>query len=249
VDQHFNNSPERLNKRIHVALPIRVTYWDEQCKPGLQMACTYDISPRGARLGGLHAVQRVGDVIAVERGRSGKAFCRVIWIGEADSELRGQIGIECVEPKRTLWEAELGEMDELFDRLGLGANTSRVEFSPGGIRSTRRRRPRFPLEGLAELLNPELNLRWQAAGLKNLSEMGCLVSTEHALSPGAHLKLVLNIADYDLTLKGQVRHVAQGTGLGIEFSEIRKGDRQVLQFLLRKLAEQEYEENFQLEVG
>jgi hypothetical protein len=211
------------------------------------MACTYDISPHGARVGGLHSVQ-VGDVIAVERGRSGRAFCRVIWIGEATSELRGQIGIQCVEPGRTLWEAELGEMDELFDPLGLGTQTSRVEFSSGGIRTTRRR-PRFPLKGVAEMLSPVLDVRREEAGLKNLSEMGCLLATQQVLGPGADLKMVLNVANYDLTLKGQVRHVAHGTGLGVEFSEIRKGDRQVLQFLLSKLAEQQYEENFQLELG
>jgi hypothetical protein len=38
-----------------------------------------------------------------------------------------------------------------------------------------------------------------------------------------------------------VRHTALAFGVGIEFREIRKGDRQVLQFLLRKLAEEEQE--------
>jgi len=36
--------------------------------------------------------------------------------------------------------------------------------------------------------------------------------------------------------------------LGVEFQEIRKGDRQILRFLLRKLAEQQLEENFELEL-
>ena len=55
-------------------------------------------------------------------------------------------------------------------------------------------------------------------------------------------------ADYDLVLKGQVRHAQQHVGLGIEFREIRKGDRQILQFLMRKLGEKQFEETLQFEV-
>jgi len=70
---------ERSSKRIHVALPIRVTYWDSEKKPCLEMSCTYDISERGARIGGVRSLKEAGEIIAVERGR-GKAFCRVVWI-------------------------------------------------------------------------------------------------------------------------------------------------------------------------
>jgi len=51
----------------------------------------------------------------------------------------------------------------------------------------------------------------------------------------------LNVSNYDLSVKGQVRHAAE-VGLGVEFSEIRKGDWEVLQYLLRKLSEQREEE-------
>ena len=47
--------------------------------------------------------------------------------------------------------------------------------------------------------------------------------------------LVLNVANYDLVFKGQVRHAALDVGLGIEFREVRKGDRAVLQHLLQKI--------------
>jgi hypothetical protein len=50
-----------------------------------------------------------------------------------------------------------------------------------------------------------------------------------------------------MALKGQVRHGDQH-GLGIEFHEIRKGERQILQFLMRKLAEKHLEATLQFEV-
>ena len=52
----------------------------------------------------------------------------------------------------------------------------------------------------------------------------------------------LSVVFRDAHLKGQVRHGALDVGVGIEFREIRKGDRSLLQYILRKLAEQEQEE-------
>jgi hypothetical protein len=240
------HQPERINKRIHVALPIRVTRWDKENRPVLEMACTYDISPQGARVTGLRDVREIGEIVAIERGRNGKAFCRVVWVGEPNSELKGQVGIECVETERTMWGTELRDMDEAFDAMHLDKNIVPGERINGGQKG-RRRQPRFDVKGFAEFLKTNSPLPQGNGGVKNLSEMGCLMATNDALLPGDNLKLVLQLANYDLTVRGQVRHVAPELGVGVEFSEIRKGDRQVLQFLLRKLAEQQFEEAFELE--
>jgi len=72
-------------------------------------------------------------------------------------------------------------------------------------------------------------------GTKRISQNWGYLMTKHVAEPGVELKLLLNIGSYDLSLKGQVRHVDLPAGMGIEFYEIRKGDRQILQFLLRKL--------------
>ena len=50
-------------------------------------------------------------------------------------------------------------------------------------------------------------------------------------------------------MKGTVRHTAPNMEVGIEFYEIRKGDRQILQFLMRKLTENQFEESFQFAAG
>jgi hypothetical protein len=245
TEEISNPSPERQNKRIHAALPIRVTYWDSENKPALEIACTYDISERGARVTGLRCVKGAGEIIAIERGRS-KAFCRVVWVGEPNSELRGQIGIQCVEEDRTLWEAELRDMEEAYEPILLDGGLKRAGTYTSHER--RRRRERYALEGAAELIKLGPNSIQTTATLKNMSEIGCLVSTKHVLLPGTELKLALNVGAYDLALKGQVRHGDQHVGLGIEFREIRKGERQILQFLMRKLAEKHLEDNLQFEV-
>jgi hypothetical protein len=244
-EQSAPSKAERNDKRIHVALPIRVTYWDQDKKPGLEMACTYDISAHGARITSLRFVKQTGEIVAVERGRN-KAFCRVVWVGDEKSKLRGQIGLQCVEPERSLWEPELRDAEDIYDTLQPMKGDRRHALRGGN----RRRKDRYAVEGQAEILPPGADNFTPAkkAEIKDLSEMGCLVKTKEVLLPGTDLKLVLRVANYDLALKGKVKHSALDVGVGIEFSEIRKSDRQTLKFLMQKLAEQELEEGFEVEV-
>jgi hypothetical protein len=243
IQEPANPVPERASKRIHVALPIRVTCWDTENKASLEVACTYDISERGARVGRLRGVRQPGDIIAVERNRS-RAFCRVVWIGEPNSELRGQIGIECVEADRNLWGAELRQMEESYDPIIIESRP--MQRVLGSFRGNRRRFERFDVDGLADVVKGGTDKAQVESILRNISELGCLISSQPGVLPGAELKLVLNIDNYDMCLKGEVRHTAI-LGMGIEFREIRKGDRQILHFLLRKLAEKHLEDQFQFE--
>jgi PilZ domain len=217
----------------------------------VEMACTYDISSRGARITNLRCVKGVGEVVAVERGRN-KSFCRVVWMGDQGSEVRGQIGLQTVDKDKSMWEGELKEMEEAFDPIPKDAGKGQAQATSRG--GNRRRHGRFQVEGAVELVKaPGKNSRAGGkttstkAVLKDLSEVGCLVKTKEVLIPGTDLKLVLKIANYDVTLKGQVRH-SLDMGVGIEFSEIRKGDRETLKHLLRKLSEKQLEETIEVVV-
>src|SRR4051812_43035310 len=61
-------------KRVHVALPIRITYWKNGVRTGVQLACTYDIGPSFARVTGLPPSSSVGELLTVERGRKRAQF-------------------------------------------------------------------------------------------------------------------------------------------------------------------------------
>lgn len=244
-EQTSKAAAERQKKRIQLALPIRVTYWDDAQKPCLEIACTYDISEHGARVTGLRCVKEAGEVIAIERGKN-KAFCRVVWVGEPNSELAGQIGLQSVESDRTLWEAELKDMVEVYEPVLLDGNAKRPRTFASHER--RRRRERFSLEGTAELVEQGSHTFKADVVLKNMSEIGCLVLTKHMVPAGTELKVTLHVDDHNLTLKGQVKHAEPQVGLGIEFRQIRKGERQMLQFLIRKLAEKHLEDTLQFEI-
>lgn len=235
---------DRNDKRVHVALPIRITYWDQDNKPGLEMACTYDISASGARISKLRAVNQAGEIVAVERGRN-KAYCRVVWVGDESSKLNGQIGLQCVEPDRNIWESELRDMDDVYEKIDKRNNPVKSSV-PGN----RRRGERVAVDGKAEIVRSDsiaLN-NVQQAELKDLSEIGCLVKTKEVLLPGTDIKLVLKVANYDLALKGKVKHSAVDLGVGIEFAQVRKSDRQTLKFLVEKLKEQNLEDILEVEI-
>lgn len=236
-DSKKKQSPDRTEKRIHVALPVRVTFFDDDAKPRLEMACTYDISAHGARVTGLRCVKEAGQILVVERGRS-RAYCRVVWIGETSSALHGQIGIQCVEAEKTLWTSELHDMEQIYDPVVRDPAMYKLSARSGGPGANRRKYPRFAVEGAAELLQRVPGAARMGGELVDVSEVGCLVSTNSLVLPGTDLKLVVNVSNYDLSFKGQVRHAAVDVGLGIEFREVRKGDRAILQYLLKKLAEE-----------
>ena len=97
-----------VEKLVHLALPVRLTHMQNGERGELEMACTYDIHPRGARLLSFREV-KVGDLITVERGRH-KSVCQVVWAADPNSPLRGQFTVECVAGNRIPWEEELRQM-------------------------------------------------------------------------------------------------------------------------------------------
>ena len=220
-------APGRYDKRIQLAIPLRVTTWDEQKRPLLDMACTLDVSMRGARLYGVRSTMRVGDVVTVERGRN-KLFCRVIWIGAPDSDKKGQIGVQAVEAGKSLWEAEFLEVGQQFTPITVDPATR-----PAGDK--KRRSSRVVAEAQARVLEQQGDRDGVLAEgrVKNISETGCLLVSPINLEVGATVQVVLDLPNFDLALRGRVRH-AGPDGLGIEFREIRKGDRQLLRYWLQQ---------------
>src|SRR5262249_7720062 len=150
----------------------------------------------GARVTGLRCVKEAGEILVVERGGS-KAFCRGVWVGEPDSALRGQGGIQCVEAQKTLLLAALRGMEGDYEPVSRDSSLYRVKPGSAG---NRRRHQRFAADGVADLLekSPEAN-RLEGA-LRDVSEVGCLVATKELLRPGTELKLVLKVGNYDLCL-------------------------------------------------
>jgi predicted secreted Zn-dependent protease len=94
----------RKEPRLLVALPVKV-YFAESSRE-FQMACTYEISYKGARLAQVKGITQVGQEVWVQRQMC-KAKYKVVWVGKDGTEQQGQVGLECVEPEEIIWEKEL----------------------------------------------------------------------------------------------------------------------------------------------
>jgi hypothetical protein len=235
----------QVDKLIHLALPVRLIHMPNGERGGLELACTYDIHPSGARLRSSRDL-KVGDLVTVERGRC-KSVCQVVWAAGPNSPLRGQFTVECVEGSRTPWEEELRQMEEHYLPVIPDWPTRKRVINTFSQGKNRRRRPRFQVAGDANMA--EIGGRSRVEGrLEEISEYGCLITSNDLLTPGTALRLVLNMCDVSIALRGHVRYTAKDRAMGVEFQEIRQGDRPLLSYVLNQLRKPRTEDFADLEV-
>jgi PilZ domain len=242
MPSNSNPSPEDgllTTKLVHLALPVRWTLIGQEGRSAPEMACTYDIHPHGARLLSSRDLN-IGDLVMVERGRN-KAICQVVWSGDPASPLRGQVTVQCVEG-RAPWVDELRQMEEQYQPIILDGVERRGFGRPD---ANRRRRPRFYVEGQAEVSDGVLRV---AGEVQQISEYGARLTAMDPLRPGTDFRLMLNVFDVTLALKAQVKYLVDNLGMGVEFQQIRRGDRPLLDYVLGKVRARRVEEFARVEV-
>jgi hypothetical protein len=154
---------------------------------------------------------------------------------DPNSALRGQFAVQCVDGKAP-WEEEVRQLEEQYERLIIDAGAPSRVSSPK--EANRRRRPRFYVEGQAEVIDGVQHL---AGEVQQISELGARISAKESLRPGTDFRLLLSIFDVSLALKAQVRSMVS-VGMGVEFQEIRRGDRPLLNYVLGKVKSKKVEE-------
>jgi PilZ domain-containing protein len=243
LQSKFNTSPEDgllTGKLVHLALPVRWSLVGEK-RGAVETACTYDIHPRGARLVGGRDLN-LGDLVMIERGRS-KALCQVVWTADPASPLRGQFTVRCVDSVKSPWDEELRQIEEQYQPVILDQPRGTRAFSRP--EANRRRRPRFYVEGQAEVVGGPQHVEGE---LQQISEYGARIASTEILKPGTDFRLMLNVFDVSVAVKAQVKYLVDNLGMGVEFQEIRRGDRPLLSYVLSKLRTRRVEEFAQVEV-
>jgi hypothetical protein len=231
-------------KIVHLALPVRWTLVGQEGRSAPEVACIYDIHPQGARLVSSRALS-VGALVMMERGRN-KAICQVVWSADPASPLRGQFAVQCVEG-RAPWEDELRQMQEHYQPLIVAGLERRTPASSiGGPDANRRRRPRFYVEGQAEVID---GVQRVAGEVQQISECGARLAAMEPLRPGTDFRLIMNVFDVSLALKAQVKYLVDNLGMGVEFQQIRRGDRPLLEYVLGKVKARRVEEFARLETN
>lgn len=241
--EQASNTPQQdallTSKLIHIALPVRWNLVGQDGRGPTETACTYDIHPQGARLLSSRDLS-VGELVMIERGRN-KAICQVVWAADPASPLRGQFSVQCVEQK-TPWDDELRQMEEQYQPVILGKEPGR---SFGSVDANRRRSPRFHVQGQAEVID---GVQHVTGAIDQISEFGARITAAESLRPGTDLRLMLNVFDVSLAVKAEVRYLVDSFGMGVQFREIRRGDRPMLGYILSKLRSNRVEEFARVEV-
>jgi hypothetical protein len=179
----------------------------------------------------------------LERGRI-KAICQVTWTAEPTSDLRGQFSVQCVEGKIP-WEEELRLAEEQYQPLEIAHLQQRRFGVIVGAQQNRRRRPRYQVEGEAEVIE---GVQHASGVVDQISEIGARIAASEVLSPGTDFRLTLNVFDVTLALKARVKNLVESVGMGVEFQQIRRGDRPLLGYLLSQLQRRRIEEFVEVEV-
>lgn len=218
----------RRHKRASLAIPVRVSRRLQEGATSSQMACTLDITPDGARLNGIYSVEMPGEVIAVERGKN-KAYFRVVWIGQRGTAQAGQLGVQCIEPDKNIWDIKfISEADEPY-----GVFTPDMLHLQGLVGKDHEHRLRC--FGHAELTNGHRDGAPLNAPVINISADGCYVRTANPLAANSPVSMKLRLNNTEVHLRGRVRSSDRGQGMWVEFNSIRHGDLELLQRVLNQL--------------
>ena len=97
----YDGADRRRKPRKTAAVTVKVRGTAPQAKA--IMACTLDISAEGARLNLPGWTPEAGDIINVERGTE-KSMFRVAWVGDPKSGRRGQVGVQCLEQGKSIFQ-------------------------------------------------------------------------------------------------------------------------------------------------
>src|SRR5271156_288530 len=93
---------ERSDRRFNMAVPVKLKATDVKGRVLEEEVVTIDISKRGAHLKGVRGELRAGAQVSLARHNKVEQF-QITWVGEANMERRGQIGVAAVDPATSFW--------------------------------------------------------------------------------------------------------------------------------------------------
>ena len=84
--------------------------------------------------------------------------------------------------------------------------------------------------------------------VQQISEFGARIAATEMLRPGTGFRLMLNMFDVSVAVKAQVKYLVSNLAMGVEFQEIRRGDRPLLSYVLSQLRTRRVKEFVDVEV-
>jgi PilZ domain len=222
----------RDRERMPAIVPVRIWGTTREGKTFTEHVCTVDISGTGARLGGVRAFLHIGDSLGLQY-RNRQARFRVVWVGSRSTPTGTQVGIECLEPHKNVWQVTLPADSPDFYEI--------VEARPRRYqRPARERRidTRFPISGKA-YVSSLYGGSGVWAKLGDISANGCYLELGHPFGVSRNVSLLIKVPHAEIEAVGVVRVSYPGTAMGVEFTMLKADDRRRLNELINYLQEVE----------
>lgn len=212
---------QRREPRTETKLPVRIFGTDSDGRVFSENVATIDISQTGAKLGGVQAQVKPGEIIGITHGTAKSRFS-VKWVGQPGTAQAGQIGVINISPEKYIWESKLP---------AAAIDTYRATSS-----NDRRRHDRMKCVNSVQL-HPQGQPAPIWGKAVDLSTGGCFVEMSIPLTLGTKLKIGLWLGDTKLALEGKVVNTRPGFGVGIQFVQITPADAEQLKLFLKSITQ------------
>jgi hypothetical protein len=229
---------KRREPRHSIRIPVRIFGTDAYGQLFSENVFSFDISQKGARLDGVKARLKPGEVIGVTQGKN-KGRYTVQWVGQPGTEVASQIGLVNVTPDKNIWDAPLpaGGRDSFAPAPRANpANSERRPLPDRRQASDRRDTARLKCE-----VSVQLQPSGQSAPIwgkaVDISMGGCFIEMPIPLQKGTKLTVGIWIKEHKLRAAGRVVNSRPGFGIGVQFTEISELDRAQLKDFLRSITQ------------
>jgi hypothetical protein len=214
---------QRRELRTETKLPVRIFGTDAAGKMFSENVSTLDISREGARLGGLQAQIKPGEIVGITHGANKSRFT-VKWVGLPGTPQAGQVGLQNLSPEKEIWQVTVPK---------LAVDTYARKPAVG---SDRRQAPRMKCSTSIQL-HPDGHAAPIWGKALDLSDGGCFVEMTMPLPRGTRVKITLWLNQLKLSLTGKVVNSRPGFGVGIQFTEILPRDADQLRQFLKSITQ------------
>jgi hypothetical protein len=203
----------RREPRKDIRVPVRIFGTDASGKPFNENVHTVNVSRGGAMVIEVKTQLKVGEVIGIVYGQT-KSRYQVRWIGTTNGGSANLAGLQTVKAEDVIWDFPLPEP---------GADDTVRARAINERRQNPRRRCSLSVELHAAT---QENRIW--GRVADISLGGCFVEMQSPLKEGMQLRLALWIQEKKIWALGKVAGVRLGTGVGIQFLEMKEDDREQL---------------------
>jgi hypothetical protein len=218
-----NVPPQSVCPNTEARLPVRIFGTDAGGKVFSENVFTVDVSREGAKLIGVRAQIKIGEIVGI-RHELKKSRFSVKWVGQRGTAHEGQIRVQNITPENNIWDVSLADIGvRIYARKSASGNERRQHPRMGSSVSVR--------------LHPECDGApiWGTA--LELSSGGCFVDMPMSFSRDTKVRVGLWLKQTKLMLTGRVASSRSGSGIGIQFTDVGPQDAAHLHYYLKSIAQ------------